>query len=224
MMDARSPGGFPGFVPLDGVEALLVDDHPLVADAMASLLQPDCLRSAPQMARSAQQALALATASRSLRLVLLDLQLPDRPGLELIEPLLALHPAAAVVVLSGVDAPEQARAAFDAGACAFASKACDAEQLLTLLQRVLCSALAEPIWLPAPRLETAQSGASALRLNARQTEVLQLLAQGLSNKEIARQLGLAEITVKGYVSALFRALEVGNRTQAVLVARRLGLV
>jgi DNA-binding NarL/FixJ family response regulator len=90
------------------------------------------------------------------------------------------------------------------------------------VSRLLSGALIKPEWIPANGKVTNTEGDS-MKLNERQNEILALLLKGYSNKEIALHLGLAEITIKVNVSALFRLLGVVNRTQAVLAARRLGL-
>ena len=113
-------------------------------------------------------------------------------------------------------------AALRAGARIFVSKAVSTDMLGNLLRRVLASEVDKPEWI-TPQGTNSLEDEPSLVLTPRQREILSLLAQGHPNKEIGLRLGLAEITVKMHVSAIFRTLNVANRTQAVLVARRLGL-
>lgn len=144
-------------------------------------------------------------------------------GAEAISAFCRALPSAGLVAVSASEDRRDAMAALRAGAKAFVSKAVSTEILGELLLRVLEGKVQRPEWItPAGRADVDDE--SSTLLMPRQREMLALLAQGHSNKEIGLRLVVAEITVKMHVSAIFRALNVANRTQAVLVARRLGVL
>ena len=215
---------------------LVVDDHALIRDAMREVLL--ALRPGSSMldAGDAKQALGLLAAHADVDLVLLDLQLPDRDGLDLLEDLNRLHPAVPVVMLSGRQDADTMRQALGRGAQGFIPKTEPRKVLAGALELVLAggvyvpmAALATPpvpvaavsavtAAMPSDSLPTPQS----LGLTERQLDVLALLMQGLNNKLICRTLGLAEPTVKNHLSAVLKALGVASRTEAVLAVQRLG--
>lgn len=200
--------------------ALVIDDHPLYRGALANLAQLIFGESAVAQATTAEAALHRAASMDSLRLVLLDFRLPGLSGAQAVLAFRRQFPAAAIVVVSASEDRREREAAARAGADAFLSKACSMEVLLHAVQTVLAGGKPDP----SCSLGGTHSpgGGHETALSARQLEVLALLCQGLSNKEISLRLHLAVITVKMHVSALFRALGVVNRTQAVLAAQRLG--
>ncbi len=199
--------------------ALVVEDHPLYRDALTQVMRT-VLGPAAQVCavNSAEIGLQKAASMPHLRLVLLDPGLSGRGGPAAIAAFRRQLPQAVVVAFSACEDRREARAAFQAGAIAFVSKAATPEQLSGLLQRALSGAIDTPEWVTPARMHAPAQG-----LTRRQSEVLGLLVQGHSNKEIALRLQRAEVTVKIHVSAIFRQLGVANRTQAVLAAHRLGL-
>lgn len=201
--------------------AIVVDDHPLYRGALATLASTIFGETQVVQATTAEAALQRAAALESLRLVLLDFRLPGINGAEAILAFRRRFPQAAIVVVSASEDRRERDAAMRAGADAFLSKACSMEVLLGAIRTVLAGGE------PDPRLSlggpASQEKAGTADLSPRQLEVLAMLCQGLSNKEISLRLNLAVITVKMHVSSVFRALGVLNRTQAVLAARRLGL-
>lgn len=207
--------------PCDGARAaLVVEDHPLYRDALTQLMQKVLgTASSVHAVSTAEIGLHRAASLPGLVLVLLDPGLPGLAGPAAISAFRRLLPAAALVAISASEDRREAQAAFHAGAIAFVSKAASPEQLSGVLRRALAGSIAAPEWItPVASGAPAEAG-----LTGRQFEVLGLLIQGHSNKEIALRLQLAEVTVKIHVSAIFRQFGVANRTQAVLAAHRLGL-
>jgi two-component system, NarL family, nitrate/nitrite response regulator NarL len=202
--------------------ALIVEDHPLFRAALIHLVRATLPDVEPVAANSAEAGLKLVPTLSSIRLILLDPGLPGMNGAEAIAALSRACPTAQLIAVSASEDRRDAMAALRAGARVFVSKAVSTEILGELLQRVLAGAVKAPQWITPQGINTLEDE-SALVLTTRQREVLTLLAQGHSNKEIGLRLDLAEITVKTHVSAIFRTLNVANRTQAVLAARRLGL-
>lgn len=209
-----------------GLSILIVEDHPLMATALAGVLkdirpQVDCHFAVTGV--TARRALA---EHADLGLVALDLTLPDEDGFALLAHVRERYPAMPVMVVSASDSAENMRRALAAGASAYVIKSAPPATLV----KAAVSALRGEQHVPAMLLqrgEFASAGAVSAEgglLNPRQLDVLRLLCAGKSNKFIAYELGLAEKTVKGRITAIFKALDVDNRTQALLKASRLGLV
>ncbi len=185
-------------------------------------------------AADSEQGLTAAAANPDIDLVLLDLALPGMSGLGLISALHQRFPSLPVVVLSAMEDPENVRHAIAAGAMGFVPKSAQTRVLIEVLQQVLEGNVSVPSILGSAGLGgAAASGTTAAGtstepdvalLTLRQLEVLSRLCQGKTNKQVATELGLSEKTVKAHVTAIFKVLGVVNRTQAVLVARRIGMI
>lgn len=202
--------------------ALIIEDHPLYRDALIHLMQEIVGKSETVATNSAEKGLRLAETLPNLALILLDLGLPGLNGIEAIIAFRRKLPLVPIIVVSASENRQEATAALHEGAIAFVSKAVPAEIMTDVVRRLLSGALTEPEWITANGKNTIQDECWP-KLTVRQHETLVLLSQGHSNKEIALRLALSEMTIKVHVSALFKALNVVNRTQAVLAARRLGL-
>jgi DNA-binding NarL/FixJ family response regulator len=215
------------------MKILVVDDHPLILEALKQLLRdldPDI---EVLEARDAPGALQQATEHPALSLVLLDLTLPGQNGFELLQVLRRDYPQLPVVVLSASEDYETVMRAINDGAMGFIPKTAKTELLIPALRLVFSGG----VYLPPSAFSGANGtggarGADAgapsrtprdVGLTERQAEVLALLVQGKSNKLICRALDLAEGTVKIHVTAILRALGVSNRTEAVVAVSRLGL-
>ena len=216
------------------MKILTVDDHELFRTGLREVLRGLKPRPALVEAGTAEEALAAAAAHDDLDLVLLDLGLPDVDGFTLLKKLRARHPLVSVVVVSGQESPRQIKAALDGGAAGFVPKSSRKDVILGALELVRAGGTYVPpgvLDLAAIEAEerTAQAKAEARRartagLTPRQREVLELMAKGLTNKEIAGVLGIAPLTVKVHVAAVLQALDVSNRTEAVMAMVELGLV
>jgi DNA-binding NarL/FixJ family response regulator len=200
--------------------ALIIDDHPLYRDALTQLLSAILGDSAVASASSAEEALRIAEPLTDLRIVLMDFGLPGMSGTEAIGAMLRRFPNAAVIAVSASEDHRDAGAALRAGARHFVSKAVTTDVLADTIRRVLAGDVSAPEWI-TPSGPGVLAPGDHSPLTPRQIEILSLLH--LSNKEIGLRLGLAEVTVKMHVSAIFRVLEVANRTQAMQAARRLSL-
>ena len=201
---------------------LIVEDHPLFRAALIHLVQETLPDVEPVAVNSAEEGLRQVATMKDVRLILLDPGLPGMNGAEAIAAFCRACPSVGLVAVSASEDRRDAMAALRAGARIFVSKAVSTDMLGNLLRRVLASEVDKPEWI-TPQGTNSLEDEPSLVLTPRQREILSLLAQGHPNKEIGLRLGLAEITVKMHVSAIFRTLNVANRTQAVLVARRLGL-
>jgi DNA-binding NarL/FixJ family response regulator len=218
------------------LKVLVIDDHPLVQEGVSAALESLADKVTVMAARDAEQGLGLAAENPDLDLVLLDLALPGMSGFNLIGKLHERLPSLPVVVLSALEDPENVRHAINAGAMGFVPKSAATRVLIEVLQQVLEGNVTVPLALqsvgqavsPAPLPGGANSGPASepdvALLTLRQLEVLSRVCQGKTNKQIATELGLSEKTVKAHVTAIFKVLGVVNRTQAVLVARRVGMI
>ena len=213
------------------LKVLVIDDHPLVQEGVAAALEALGHDVDVIAAADSEQGLAAAAANPDIDLVLLDLALPGMSGLGVISDLHQRFPSLPVVVLSALEDPENIRSAISAGAMGFVPKSAQTRVLIEALRQVLEGNVSVPGTLGSAGVSAGATGASAAGsepdialLTLRQLEVLSRLCQGKTNKQIATDLGLSEKTVKAHVTAIFKVLGVVNRTQAVLVARRMGMI
>jgi DNA-binding NarL/FixJ family response regulator len=205
-----------------GHSILIVEDHPLYRSALKHMMD-DIVGAAQAIAvSSAEEGLRQLASRPEPSLILMDMGLPGVTGIEALTAFLRRYPTVPVAVLSASEERQEAAAVLRAGARIFLSKSVDTETLVAVVRQLLAGNLGASRWITS-RGEISVLANHAVNLSARQKETLHLLLQGCSNKEIGLRLGLAEITVKTHVSALFRVLGVVNRTQAVLAAQRLGL-
>jgi len=217
------------------MKVLVVDDHALIREALRGVLKELNDDAAIIEASNARQAMRLVDEHPDLDLILLDLNLPDRIGLDVLAELRERHPAISAVVLSASDDRDTVAKALDLGALGFIPKSSTREVMLSALRLVFSGG----IYIPREillRRETAASHAPSnpgrmeprpqsprdLGLTDRQVDVLALMMQGKSNKAICRALDLAEPTVKNHVTAILKALKVTNRTEAVIAVGALG--
>ena len=229
----------------DVMKALLIDDHPLILSALQAVIEGIGAHVSVVGVATARAARETLAADAGFDLVLLDLQLADADGFELLSELRATYPALPVVVVSASERSTDVIRAIDLGAMGFVPKRASNETLFDALNMVMSGGIYVPPMLmrshlaskPAPvapnawgvRLDDAAPGSSAragaplaaLGLTPRQTDVLALLLQGQPNKLIARALNLSVETVKDHVAAVLRTLNVSSRTQAVLAVSQM---
>jgi DNA-binding NarL/FixJ family response regulator len=206
------------------MKILVIDDHPLIVEALAQLLPqlgPDVeVRGAGDPTR----ATAILDNEPDVALVLLDLALPGARGLDFLGDLKLDYPGVPIVVISATHDQATIVAALGAGAHGFIPKSADAAMLLDAVRRVLEGGVYLPSGAaPMPESNGVRIAPEALGLTARQADVLRLLAQGLPNKLICRDLTLSEGTVKVHVSAILKALRVHSRTEAIAALARRGI-
>lgn len=191
---------------------LLADDHDLVRDTLKLFLEAGGMGPITVAGSVSEAEAALADPGTGpFDIVILDYDMPGMNGLEGLRRILQV--AAPVVLLSGSAAAAVARDAIGAGARGFLPKTMPATALTAAIQLILGGETFFPFSLDSGPAE------ERISLTAREQEVLQLLAEGLSNKEIARELGVQEVTVKLHVRTLSRKLGARNRTHAVMIAR-----
>jgi DNA-binding NarL/FixJ family response regulator len=203
----------------------IADDHPIMRSALRSALQALGPHTRFVEASDAASALALARDEPGLDLLLLDLNMPGMSGLDAVRAVRTSAPQLPVAVISAEQQSGIADALLRLGVAGFIPKSDPPEVIVSAVRLVLAGGVYMPPHLLNHRAAGASAapsaGADAAHLTARQRDVLRLLAQGKSNKVIARELGVTEGTVKVHLLAVFRALDVRNRTAAVLAAQRL---
>lgn len=204
------------------MRALLVDDHAMFVHGLRFLLeslqpQAECIT-----ATSIQEGLEQAG---PFDWILLDYQLPDAVGTDGLTRMLQAHPDTAVVVVSGLDDPDMVHQLIDLGAAGFVPKSADSATLMTALQTIVDGGVYLPAFAHAAMPPAPPKPANlAELLTPRQVDCVLRLVQGKTNKVIARDLGLADSSVKTHLSAAFKALGVNNRTEAVFRIAALGLM
>jgi two-component system, NarL family, response regulator LiaR len=211
----------------DAIRLLVVDDHPVVREGLRSFLGT---RDGLEVVGEAGDVDEAVTAATDLRpdVVLLDLVMPGGGGIAALPRLLALSPPPRVIVLTSFGADDQALAAVRAGASGWLGKDVPPSELESAIRTVhrggsvLDPAVATRVL--AEVANPAGHDAGLDQLTAREREVLALLGEGLSNRDLAARLFVAEKTVKTHVSSVLSKLHLADRTQAALFAVRHGLV
>ncbi|OSQ38557.1 response regulator [Thalassospira mesophila] len=211
---------------------LLADDHDLVRDGITSFLQTAAPDVTIAQAKDFAEALAIVNGERSIDLTILDLNMPGMNGLSGLTVMRQKYPDVPVVILSGSVKRSDVLNALEHGASGYLPKTLSGKSLINALRLVMSGEK----YIPSALLEddggTIRPGEIDLdglepdnplrQLTNREREVLALLTKGLSNKEIAKQLSVREITVKVHLTGIFKKLGAANRTQAVKIAMQLG--
>ncbi len=205
---------------------LIADDHPLFREALRGVVARVLPGYALREADSAQALYALAEAEPDADLLLLDLNMPGAHGFSVLVHLRAQHPQLPVVVVSAQEDPAVMRRALDHGAVGFIPKSVDSTTLGDALVRVLDGDRWAPVaahGAPAAGADEHDAAQRLRDLTPQQFRVLQMLGEGMLNKQIGYELGVSEATVKAHMTAVLRKLGASNRTQAVLIAGSLAL-
>ena len=218
------------------MKILVADDHKLVRDGLKPFLQ----ELAPDVevldAANMDEALAAASAVPDLGLVLLDLMMPGMDGLRGLEALRAKCPGVPVVIVSGFSSRDHVVAAVQAGTAGFIPKTVSGTAMVNALRLVLSGEKYLPSstffddpgsqTMMSPTLGRAAGGVPAPfdKLSRREAEILALLVEGRTNKEIALCLDLQEITIKVHLRNVYRKIGAANRAQAVRIAMSSGWV
>ena len=225
-MTALAEGAVPAQPgPNAGFTAMVVDDHPLVRESMVARLLAMGARDVVEAA-SCAEARARAHASGPRELCILDVGLPDGSGLDLLADLRSAG-WQRLVVLSAADDPYSVRAAFVAGAQGYLLKSASPLVVADGVRRVLDGGVyADPsvASLLAAGLRGTPAHDGVNDLSAREVEVLRLVADGRSNKEIGEALRLSALTVKSHLARIARKLGTGDRAEMVALAMRGGII
>ena len=204
------------------MKIIVADDHTLFREGLGHIL----VRLAPEVvlleAENFEQAGQLLEEHPDADLALIDLGMPACKSISGLNDLLLLTQTIPIVVLSGSEDTDDIRHVLNTGAMGFIPKRENADVMLSALRLVLSGGVyVPPIMMTVSAVSTTQGSSS---LTPRQLDVLRCMTDGYANKEIGRLLGLSEATVKAHVTAIFRGLNVSNRTQAIRAAENLGLL
>ena len=211
------------------MKLLVVDDHPLFRDGLAALLRQANPETQVFQACDSEAGVEMAQSRGDLDAVFVDLMMPGLAGEAAVKEFARRRPELPVIVLSSSENPSDVKRVLNAGALGYIPKSASPQTVLSALQLVLTGNIYIPPFLAhAQDVATSQPSVSAkslalAHLTERQLEVLKLVRDGMSNKEISARLGIAEKTVKAHVAAIFKTLNVVNRTQAANAAREMEL-
>ena len=211
------------------IQVVIADDHPVVREGLRSLLLTSTDMEVVGEAGTGAEAIAQAQALQP-EVMLLDIRMPDGNGLAVLNQIKAASPDTSVIMVTMHDNPDYISRAIAAGAAGYVLKEANRQDFLTAIRTVLKpSAAPTPVLLSKTQrvaFNAAQTTASpgAVALSPVERELLLLLADGLSNKEISARLRCSLGTVKNYLQNLFSTLQVSDRTRAVVEAIRLGLI
>jgi DNA-binding NarL/FixJ family response regulator len=205
------------------LRVLLVDDHQILREGIRRGLE-NAGEEVVGEADNGEQAIELVR-STSPDVVIMDLSMPVLDGVSATRRISEEFPEVKVVVLTMHDDPPRTRAALEAGAIAYLSKGTSFADVLDTLRRVMAGEEVLSPHLAASMLEAAVSAnTNEELLSERQTEILQMIADGLSTKQVARDLGITQKTVHNHLNAIYRRLDTQSLTHAVLSAVRLGII
>jgi len=201
------------------IRIMLVDDHPIVRIGLAALIGTLPGMETVAQAGGGREAIALHKEHQP-DITLMDLRLPDLSGVEVIWTIRMASPEARFIVLTTYEGDEDIHQALQAGARGYIIKGMPHDLLADAIKRVHAGGR----YLPQVVKETLANRTPSSDLSFREREILERIAQGKSNREIATELDLAEITVKCRVSAILERLDVHDRTEAVVTALQRGLL
>lgn len=201
------------------ITVLCVDDHPIVREGIVSIIEGDSDLRLVAEAGTAGQAIA-AFHTWKPDVTVLDLRLPDRDGVDVIRDIRKDFPKSRFVVLTSAEGDVDIRRALEAGAQAYLIKGV----VRTELRQVIKAVYLGKWHVPANVAQKIAAHLNQSILTARELEVLQLVADGLRNKEVAGRLFISEETVKMHLRNVMQKLQVNDRTHAVMVAVRRGFI
>jgi DNA-binding NarL/FixJ family response regulator len=197
---------------------LVVDDHPILRLGVAAIINAQQDMKVCAHAGTGEEAVDMFKKHRP-EITLMDLRLPRMTGLEALRIIRRLDPHAKTIVLTTYEGDEDIHQAIAAGAQGYLIKGMSHETLVDALRKVKSGMR----FLPPPVMRRLEDRTPNSDLSPREREVLSLMAQGKTNKEIASDLGITEATVKCHVSVILLRLDVTDRTQAVITALQRGL-
>jgi DNA-binding NarL/FixJ family response regulator len=217
----------------DSMKILVVDDHALIREALRGVLKKVRRGAVLLEAADGAEAMQMMSEQADIKLVLLDLTLPDRDGFSILAELRERYPTLPVVVLSGIQDRDHVVKAMDLGALGYIPKSVPREVMVGALQLIFSGgSYIPPVILSgnesssamptSPRGDRPIVSPADVGLKGRDLDVLALMMKGKNNKIISRTLDVAETTVKHHVTAILKALKVTNRTEAVIAVNELG--
>jgi NarL family two-component system response regulator LiaR len=213
---------------MDEITILIADDHPIVREGLRTLLSS---QRGLKLVGEAVDGIEAVSMAQSLKpdIILMDLVMPRKDGIQAIREIKKTTPGARILILTSFAEDDRVLSAFKAGAIGYVLKDSLPQELLKAIQNVYRGepSLSSPVTLKLLHELSGELGNEDVieeELTEREIEVLKLVAQGLSNQEIADQLSLSEWTIRSRVSTILEKLQLTNRTQAALYAIKKGIV
>jgi two-component system NarL family response regulator len=204
---------------LTGIRIMIIDDHPVVRAGLASMLSTQPGIDVVGSASSGLEALALLE-KIAPDVALIDLRMPGLSGLDTIRAINSRLDPPRIIVLTSFDTDEDIYQSVGAGAHGYVLKNTPQDQLLEAIQVVNANGR----YFPADIASRLTARMARSNLTQREHQVLQLVAKGLTNKQIGRAFGISDNTARNHVNSIIEKLDVSDRTEAVTIAMRQGLV
>lgn len=210
------------------MKLLIVDDHSMIRAGLAALLQQPHFDAVVLLAKDVKEGIEIVRAEPDIDAVLLDVVMPEVDGISALAHFGKSRPDLPIILLAASEDPADVRRGLAAGAMGYVPKSSSPDTLMSAIRLVLSGQIyVPPVLLRDGADGAGQDGAAAklsIPLTDRQIEVLRLLDRGLSNKQIGRELGVSERTVKAHMTAIFKSLGVSGRGEAIERARRIVLI
>ena len=200
---------------LAGEKVLIAEDHELYRDGLKLLFEEINPETHIYLAGNFPDALTILLREPDIALVMLDIRMPGTQDLDGLKEIRSRFPTLTIIVVSTLDFDTSTRQMIDAGANGFIAKSTPKQSMKRAIAEVLDGNIV---------IESEREGTDFIDLSQQQLATLRYLAEGLSNKEIANRLGVSPLTAKEYVSKVIERLDAANRTQAVLIAQKHGLL
>lgn len=201
------------------IRVVLADDHPVVRDGLAAMINQQADMKVVGEAGDGDEAIALYEQYRP-DVMVLDLRMPKRDGLSVVQQVLATHPKACLLVMTTYDGDEDIFQCLSHGARGYLLKDAPRQEILAAIRTVSEDRPYTSSTVAAKALQRMAKPS----LTQRELDVLQQLAEGRSNKDIARRLSITEGTAKTHVKSILTKLDAISRTEAVAVAHKRGLI
>ncbi|HEY4046851.1 MAG TPA: response regulator transcription factor [Acidobacteriaceae bacterium] len=201
------------------IRLLIVDDHPVVRAGLSSMLRKQTALKVVGAVHGGEEAIAFHK-HNPVNVILLDLRMPKLNGIETLQALQKIDPAAKVIILSSFEFDEEIYRAVQAGAKGYLSKDTSRAEIMAAIVAVHEG----KTYFPPPIAAKLSERRSRSSLSPRELEILEMLSKGLTNKEIARVLCISQFTVRNHINRITEKLEVGDRTEATTVAIQQGII
>lgn len=208
------------------MKILIADDHALYRDGLALRLEQIAPDAVVLQASNYAQIFKIIKNDTDISIIILDIEMQDMPWLDALQMMRKMLPQTAIVVVSASEDGRTIRSVMSTGVKGYIPKRSDAKVFENALKLILDGGTyVPPVLISNPPINNLSTKSTGLKtLTNRQSQVLDLIAQGKSNKQIAYDMGVSESTVKLHINALLRSLHVSNRTQAVITAQKLGII
>lgn len=202
-------------------QILIVDDHSIIVHGLVNMLAQSDPAIKVHYADHIESAKTCLTCHPNISLMLLDRTLQGTNGLHYLKEFHAISPALRIAILSGYETRQYIKEAFEAGAAGFIPKSYSIPETLAAINKLLKGNL----YIPDELIESPYSNSAKIKgISEHDLEILCFAMNGLTNKEIAKRLGVTENTVKQHFTRIFKVLKAKNRTHAIQIARSSGLI